>query len=151
MAVLKEEGTMIAEKKITICGKEVLMRYCAATETGFEALSGKPADVFIPDVIKDDEGNVVSVEQHATTEDFLKLAVAAIIAAYARIGEESPVSTDDILYEAQPADVTLMMTTVIELRNEWYRVPETVKPEMEEQEEDKKKNALPPASSSNKS
>ena len=102
-------------------------------------------------VIKDDEGNVVSVEQHATTEDFLKLAVAAIIAAYARIGEESPVSTDDILYEAQPADVTLMMTTVIELRNEWYKVPETVKPEMEEQEEDKKKNALLPASSSNKS
>lgn len=45
---------MIAEKTITICGKEVKMRYCAATETGFEfGLFGDNAQTGAGNVAKD--------------------------------------------------------------------------------------------------
>ena len=126
---------MIAEKTITICGKEVRMRYCAAAETGYESLSGKSIAVFSPTFGKDDEGNdIITEPAKATTQDYLTLAVAAIVAAYARGNEEPPVTSEDILYDASPTDVAELLTTVVMLRVEWYKVPEVVKPDMQPDE-----------------
>ena len=55
---------MISEKTIQICGKDVQMRYCAAAETGYERLSGQSSDIFVPEVERDDEGNITNVKQH---------------------------------------------------------------------------------------
>lgn len=137
------------DKELKICGKTVKMRYCAAAETGFERLAGKSSDVFIPEVEKDSEGNIVNVKQKASSEDYIQLAFAAIIAAYARKGEDSPVSADEILFEARPQEIVELVAAVMELRNEWYDVPATVKPEMEEGEGEK--NVQQPATSSKES
>ena len=117
---------MTTEKSIQICGKTVLMRYCAATETGYEKISGKSSAIFVPEIEKDKEVNIKEVKHNATTEDFIILAVAAIIAAYQRKHEEAPVTADDIIYEANPADVTELLKTICELRNEWYNIPAVV-------------------------
>jgi hypothetical protein len=53
------------------------------------------------------------------------LAVACIVAAYASRGEEAPNLTNDILYNATPAEVQLLTKTAIELKLEWYKVPTT--------------------------
>ena len=135
---------MISEKTIQICGKDVQMRYCAAAETGYERLSGQSSDIFVPEVERDDEGNITSVKQRAKADDYIKLAIAAIIAAYARQNEESPITADDIMYDATPQEVTTLITTVIELRAKWYEIPSVVKqdePADEEDEDDKPKNA----------
>ena len=48
----------MTSKKITICGKEVELFYCAATENGYERFSdGKTIGVFIPTFKMDEEGN----------------------------------------------------------------------------------------------
>ena len=60
-----------------------------------------------------------------TTEKSI-LAVAAIIAAYQRKHEDAPISSDDIIYEANPEEVAELIKTVIELRNEWYNIPSVV-------------------------
>lgn len=114
---------MKAEKTISICGQDVQMLYCAATETGFEQLANRSINVFLPG----DEGG----DPAATGDDYIKLGIAAIIAAYARNDQEPPVSVKDVLYEANPQEVVALITSAVELRAKWYDVPVIV-------EEDKK-------------
>ena len=114
------------EKTITICGKEVKMRYCAATETGFEQMSGKSI------------GDIDFKKQ----EDLIRLSLAAIIAAYLRDESKAPVTDEEIILDAKPKELIEMFTTILELRAAWYEVPAVVQPEMEEREGDKQeKNA----------
>lgn len=129
---------MTTEKSIQICGKTVLMRYCAATETGYEKISGKSSAIFVPDIEKDEEGKIINIKPKAMTEDFIILAVAAIIAAYQRKGEDAPITADDIIYEANPSEVEELIKTIVKLRNEWYKIPDVVKEEDNKTEEEKK-------------
>ena len=126
------------------------MMYCAATETGFEDIAGKTADIFNPIPVLDKEGKVKELmPPPATTKDYIYLAVACIVAAYASRGEEAPNLTNDILYNATPAEVQLLTKTAIELKLEWYKIPETATIDKMEndREEKKKKNAKRPATS----
>lgn len=142
---------MIAEKtvKMTVIrdGEEkevdVRMRYCAAAEQGFETLSGKLMDVFSPTPTEwDTDGNPTKFDNPvATTQDYLTLAVAAIVAAYARNKEESPVTSEDIIYDASPATITELITTVVTLRIQWYKVPDVVQPELKPDNRKRQKNA----------
>ena len=120
------------------------MLYCAATETGYESISGQSCEIFIPEISKDKQGKD-QIQMRAATRDYIQLAVAAIIAAYTRKGEEAPVTADDILYNATSQEVTALITTVIELRNAWYKVPSVIQPEDDTQkhqsEEEKPKNS----------
>lgn len=113
-----------------IFGKKVDMLYCAAAETGYEKLSGKSSEVFIPkramsgdQPVNDSDGNPIYNAPEATLDDYIKLAVSAIIAAYAREGKDAPITAKDILYDAPPNDVTTIVATVARLRNEWYTMP----------------------------
>jgi len=118
------------KETIKIFGKEVDMLYCAAAEIGYEKLSGKSSEVFIPKramsgdhPVNDSDGNPIYNAPEATLDDYIKLAVSAIIAAYAREGKDAPITTKDILYDAPPNDVTTIVATVARLRNEWYTMP----------------------------
>lgn len=137
---------MLAQKTITLCGKQVEMLYCAATETGYEQLvsgTGKDINVFLPTILeRDADGKPTKVEPPvAQTDDYLKLALAAIIAAAASKKQDSVVSADDIMYHASSQEVTAMITAIIELRTKWYTIPEAVKPETDENPDDDQKNA----------
>ena len=134
---------MKSETIINICGKEVGLRYCAAAETGYEQLSGKSSDVFSPTVIKRDaDGTPVEVAPPKATEnDYIMLAVAAIVAYYAKNGGKEPIKSEDILYDATAQEVTNLMVTIVQLRNEWYKVPSVVKDELEPKAGDEPKNA----------
>jgi hypothetical protein len=140
-------------RKITILGREVEMLYCAATETGFEDIAGKTADIFNPIPVLDKEGKVKELmPPPATTKDYIYLAVACIVAAYASRGEEAPNLTNDILYNATPAEVQLLTKTAIELKLEWYKVPTTATiDKMKDEGKGKKKNVKQPATSSRQS
>ena len=113
---------MTNEKSITICGKEVKMRYCAATETGFEQLASKS----IGDI------------DFSSQDDLLRLAVASIIAAYQREGEEPPIESKEILYDAKPAEIVELFKAVLEIRASWYDVPLVLKEEIEKEKADNK-------------
>lgn len=134
---------MIPSATITLCGREVEMIYCAAAETGFEDISGKSVDIFVPDVDRDEKGKVIKVYQPAATKgDYLKLGFAAIVAAYARKVQDPPITDGEIIYEATPEEIMQLITAVVSLRNQWYHVPEVVKPETDEQPaDDDRKNA----------
>ena len=127
----------MTSKKITICGKEVELFYCAATENGFERLSGKLIDVFLPILGKNDEGKtVVAGMPPATNEDYMMLAIAGIAAADSFNEREPVITSKDILYKATPAERTLLVDTIMELRNEWYEIPKIVNDTIEKEHEE---------------
>lgn len=94
------------EKTITICGKEVKLLYCAATENGFEQLAKKSI------------GEIDFNKQ----EDLLMLSVAAIIAAYQRDKQDAPIESQEILYNAKPKEIIELFKAVLESRAAWYDV-----------------------------
>ena len=143
--ILQKQEIMITEKTINICGKDVTLRYCAAAETGFERLSGKPATVFTPKLEKNEKGELIVVGQpEATTEDIIRLAYAAIIAAHAKREQDPPVTVEELLFDASPTEITTLMTAVMELRNKWYEIPSTVKNEENKKHDGEPKNHQTP-------
>lgn len=132
----------MTEKNINICGQEVRICYCAATENGFEQITGKSISIFVPTFGKDNEGKTIITEPaKAMTGDWMFLGVAGIIAAYSRDNQEPPVDTDKVLFDATPEDVSNLITSIVELRNMWYKVPEIVpKDEQPADEEEQPKN-----------
>ncbi len=113
------------------------MLYCAATETGFEDIAGKKADIFNPIPVLDKDGKVKELmPPPATTKDYIYLAVACIVAAYASRGE-----------------IQLLTRTAIELKMEWYKIPKTATIDKMEDDgkEKKKKNVKRPATSTKQS
>lgn len=152
---------MNPEVKITITvfrdGKptpvEVKMRYCAATETGFETLSGKSSGIFTPTPIEfDKDGKVTKYEPPtAVTDDYIKLGLAAIIAAYGRNDQTPPITAEDILFDAPPEEVIALIDTVTRIRKEWYVMPDVVPASETDEAPEDSKNAQPPATPSKRS
>lgn len=105
---------------VTICGKEVKVAYCAATENGFEDVRGK--SIFDIDFKRQ--------------QDIVALCLCAIVSAYARSGETAPVDGDTLLYDATPKELTTLMTEVMRLRGEWYEVPKVLADEIKEEDTD---------------
>lgn len=117
----------MTERKITICGKEVTMIYCAATENGFEQISRKSIACFVPTFETNDKGKTVIKEPaKAMIGDYIMLAFAGIVASYTKKKEEPPISSEEILYEATPQERNDMLAAVTELRNEWYGITAVV-------------------------
>ena len=133
---------MNTEKTITLCGKEVKILYCTATENGFEELSDKSISVFLPTFGEDEDGkSVITEPAKANIGDFVKLAIAGIIAAYAKEDQEPPVSTKDILFNTKPAERNELVTAIVSVRNEWYEISkvleESIKAEQENSQDGK--------------
>lgn len=107
------------EKTIAILGRDVRVRYCAATENGFEQLRSK---------------SILDID-FKRQEDLIALAVSAVVAAYARENEDAPITSNDLLYNATPEEIALLLTTTIELRNEWYSITKVVEDELKDEAE----------------
>lgn len=132
---------------------EVKMLYCAASETGFQSLSGEVIDVFNPEVGKDEKGEVViKSAPKATDMHYIQLAIACIVAAYESEGKKSPIASEDIMYHATREEVVKLVQAVVEMRTEWLFVPSTIPSEMKPVEDGgKRKNAKTPTKRSKRS
>ena len=97
-------------KEITLCGQQVKLIYCAASENGFEDLSGKS----------------INDLDFTKSKDILNLSLACIVAYYTSEKQEPPIKSEDILYRATSKELTDLYLTVINLRAEWYNVPAIV-------------------------
>lgn len=121
-------------EKITLCGKKVKIMYCAATETGYETIAGKSSQIFLPTVLERDEnGNITKSEPPAAVlDDYIKLALAGIVAAYDSEDKEPPVTGKDIIYHATSEEITNLVGTIGKLRAAWYNVPDVVEPDKQQ-------------------
>lgn len=107
-------------KEVTIAGKTVALAYCYATEIAFSDYTGQDINQFIASLMPDDDGNI-------PTTDPKKVLYAILSAAltYAQhMEQECPIKDTDLMYSAKPGELIEAFTAVIQLRNEWYHVPE---------------------------
>lgn len=115
---------MTTEKTINILGQQVRIRYCAATESGFEQLRGK---------------SIYEID-FKSREDLIALSISGIIAAYSMTNEEPPVTSNDVMYSAKPQEILDMITAIVELRKFWYEVPEVVPHDEKPSDDEEPKN-----------
>lgn len=118
---------MNPERTITLNGQQVQMIYCTATENGYEKLADNSIAVFFPTFGKDKKGrDIITEPASAKTGDYITLAMAAIVAAYAKADKEPPIDGKYILYEANPQERAELLTAIREMQAEWYNVPKVV-------------------------
>lgn len=131
----------MAERTIKIGNQDVRIMYCTASETGYENMAGKSVEVFMVRTMYDDDGKQIGFEPPlATLSDYITLAMASIVAAYAAKDQEPPINSNYVLFEATAEEAKLLVDTVAELRAEWYHVPDVVKTDKPQDKDEKPKN-----------
>ena len=104
-------------KEITLCGKQVTLAYCYATEIAYKEMSDE--DIF------DYAKAAVEAIQSQRDPD-IKRTIFAIIAcmmAYYEDKDKAPVKDSEIMREATPVEIGTAMLTILSMRSEFYHVP----------------------------
>jgi hypothetical protein len=96
-------------KEITIAGKQVSLAYCYATEIGFTDI----ADTGIENI------------DTANPKHILALIMSAILAYYEGKKQDCPIESNALMYESDPSEITAAFISVLELRNQWYKLSAT--------------------------
>ena len=109
-------------REITIGGVAVKTGYCFATEIAFKQYTG----VNIEDMNTQDP------------EHIIYLILSAIIPYYKSIEQESPVNDKEIMYKANSKELIAALTTVLDMRREFYDVPKGDEVKGDDAEEDPK-------------
>lgn len=94
-------------KEITLCGKQVTLAYCFATEIAFKKFTGDNIDSFEP----------------SNPEHVIFIILSAIVSFYQQKDEEAPIQDKDLLYNTKPAELVTALTEVMQLRAAWYEIP----------------------------
>jgi hypothetical protein len=105
-------------KEIKICGKEITLAYCYATEISYKILSDEDINEFCIDISEHIKQNKMP-----DIRKTIFLVLAAMNAYYEYKGEKPPISDKDLMNEAAPQDIGLALGTLISLRSEFYHVP----------------------------
>ena len=131
VGIILKEGTNMKKKEVTIAGKPVMLAYCYATEIIFNDLTGEDINEYFKEVFG--EGKT------PTNPKKLLYAILACAIAYAQGTTQTDGVLEDkmLMYEANPAELIEAFKVVVELHNEWYKLPSSEKPEKEEGEGEK--------------
>lgn len=117
-------------KNVKLCGVEVVLAYCYATEIAFRKYTGV---------------NVEDIDPK-NPEHSIYLIISAMLPYYEQQNQKPPISDSDLMYKSEPNDYFVAFKAILEARNEWYKVPEG-EPKDKPAEEDPK-NAQTPATHS---
>jgi len=106
------------QKEITLCGKEVTLAYCYATEIAYKDLS----DGNIADYIKEAVA-CIQAETDPDVKHTIYAILACMLAYYQSRGEEAPLTDTDLMNDAKPAELGTAIFTIIGMRMDFYHVP----------------------------
>ena len=105
-------------KEITICGKQVTLAYCYATEISYKILSDEDIIDFGQEVIEK-----IQHEQMPDIRKTIFLILASMNAYYESKGEKAPVGDKELMYECTPQEIGQALGVIIGLRSQFYHVP----------------------------
>ena len=112
-------------KEITICGKQVMLAYCFATEIAFKNFTGENIENF----------------EATNPEHVIYLILSAIASYYQKKDEEAPVKDNDLMYDAKPTELIAGLTEVMKLRASWYEIPKGEEVDDKQSDDEGSKNA----------
>ena len=129
-------------KEITICGKQVTLAYCYATEIIYKDITGEDLIDYVKNAIAS-----ISKEKDPDAKQTLS-AILSLAMAYdqwkVEDGKEAQqqLTLKELMNEAQPAEIGMAMLAVIDLRGQFYHVSKSDEEEIKaEEKEGEEKNA----------
>ena len=105
-------------KEITICGKQVTLAYCYATEISYKILSDEDIIGFSQEIVEK-----IQHEQMPDIKKTIFLILASMQSYYESKGEQCPITDKELMYECTPQEIGMALGTVIALRSGFYHVP----------------------------
>ena len=105
-------------KEITICGKQVTLAYCYATEISYKILSDEDIIDFGQEIVEK-----IQQDQMPDIRKTIFLIVASMQSYYESKGEQCPITDKDLMYECTPQEIGVALGTIIGLRSQFYHVP----------------------------
>lgn len=133
----------MVQQTITICGKEVTLGYCFATEINYTNLTKGDS---VPRYISEAAAKMDAISKGKGTEvpdveKAIYLILAAELAYYGSKGEEIPLVDSDLMYADNPTDIYTALGTIILLYGQFYKlIPSEAEQAAKEQEGKEGKN-----------
>ena len=125
----------MTKKEITICGKQVTLAYCYATEIGYKNLAGEDITDFAQEAVK-----AIQSEKSPDIEKVIYAIIASMMAFY-EDADKMPVKDADIMKDATPLEVGTALGTILGLRGEFYNIPNGEPKDTDEEKAEAEKNA----------
>lgn len=125
-------------KEITLCGKQVVLAYCYATEIGYKTLSDEDIIDFGSEIAEK-----IQQQQMPDIKRTIFLILASMNAYYEFANAEAPISDRELMYESNPQEIGIALGVILGLRNKFYNLP-TDEPRGEDKDKKgskKRKNA----------
>lgn len=105
-------------KEITLCGKQVMLAYCYATEISYKILSDEDIIYFGKEIAEK-----IQHEQMPDIRKTIYLILASMQSYYESKGEKSPITDKELMYECTPQEIGQALGTVLGLRGQFYHIP----------------------------
>ena len=108
------------QEEITLAGKSVTLGYCYATEIAYKDMADEDIAAIIQDTIAAVNAKPARMPD---TKRSIYLVMAAIVAYYESMKEETPIKDIDIMSEATPVELGTALATIINLWAKFYNIP----------------------------
>ena len=122
-------------KEITLCGKQVTLAYCFATEISYKILSDEDVTDFITEA-------AVAIQDKKRMPDIRKsifLVLASMQSYYESKDEQAPITDKQLMYDSTQEELGTALGVVIGLRTNFYHIPKG-EPEDKQKEGSEEKN-----------
>jgi hypothetical protein len=104
-------------KEVTICGKQVTLAYCYATEIAYKNLCNEDMFDYIKHAIES-----IQAERDPDIEKTIYAIIASMMAYYEE-KDKAPIKDTDLMKEAKPVEIGTAMLAILSMRTEFYNIP----------------------------
>lgn len=123
------------KKEITLAGKQVTLGYCFATEIAYQDMAGENIADYMTEAYA-----AIQADRVPNIKKTILAILACIVSYYNSTGEEAPVKDSELMNEATPEELGVAIGSVIELRTDFYKVPDADEKKPPKKEDDEKKD-----------
>ena len=118
-------------REVTLCGKQVTLAYCYATEIAYKDLTNEDIIKYIRYAIE----CIQSKEDPDIKQSVFAIVACMIAYAQSKDEEETPVTDQELMLQMSPLELGKAILAIISMRLEFYKVPDQ---ESSEKKTDKK-------------
>ena len=118
-------------REVTLCGKQVTLAYCYATEIAYKDLTNEDIIKYIRYAIE----CIQSKEDPDIKQSVFAIVACMIAYSQSKDEEETPVTEKELMLHMSPLELGKAVLAIISMRLEFYKVPDQ---ELGEKKTDKK-------------
>lgn len=123
-------------REVTLCGKQVTLAYCYATEIAYKDLTQEDIIKYIRYAIE----CIQSKEDPDIKQSVFAIVACMIAYSQSKNEEETPVTDKELMLNMSPLELGKAVLAIISIRLEFYKVPDQESSEKKTEKKGKGKN-----------